>query len=631
MRLKTLFLCALAGALCHVPVFSQTHTSVNLDNQVYYILEQAEIRGLCSPLSGARPYTQSVVLSAINEILNSDKSEKLTATEREIIESYLDKFAKPKSGIDWLKGTWYNETTLGKNNMPLSANIGVGADMQGSIGLYPAYEDQQYGEEVWLQAYLNGDISRFVSYGLSAEAGLMTVPRRWLGFGNTYYADFNEDYRDEPQTQQGEYVNRILSVYSEPLTHLPYTYKKRWDGSIYFFDDLAGFETWPGNTAGGYNLMAELTSSFLDNKLILRMGRMAHEWGNTPLGSSLALNQMARPFLGIEGEFRPFSWFGITSLTGILEYVNIAGIKESAAVNQNAFSATMLQFRYKNYVSLDIIDSVIWPKRFELGYMIPIISSFFYQNNIGDFDNMALTFNLKLQYPGIGNAWFSLYLDEMKIDTKWWTLDRTMLAAQAGLNVRVPFLAFSSLNVSYTMVNPYGYTHNRNYNPWYDHSYGPMETAYTNNGVSLGYYLPPNSDEFLIRLKTMPVKSLITHLQYQMIRHGTEYGPGEVDGSSLMSELDPYDRENNPVLKRFFLNDGAYQWMHIFKTGVEWNVPKLPIMLYGEAGVVISYFTNIGERANVTGEPHPYSVIETSEYPKSTSFIFKLGVKVYPR
>jgi len=621
MKLKLFFIICFLGAFSLTPVFSQTHTAVNLDSQVYYVLEQAEIRGLCSPLSGARPYTQGVVLAAINEILNSDNSKKLNAVEREILEQYRDRLARPKKGIDWQRGAWYSETSLGKNNMLLSANIGIGADIEGSAGLYPSFGEYHFGAEVWLQAYLNGDIGRHISYGLSAEGGLIRAPRKFLGNGNTYYDGFTRD---------DEYKNRETTVYSEPLTHFPYSYKKRWDGSVFFLDNLGGYESWPNSIAGGYNLLAELTSSFMDNKLIFRLGRMSHEWGSGPLGSSLVFNQMARPFLGIEGEFNPVPWLGIVSLTGILEYNNTEDIKTSALTNQNVYSATMLQFRYKNYFSFDIIDSVVWPKRFELGYMVPIISSFFYQNNIGDFDNMALTFNLKLQYPGLGNIWFSLFLDEMKVDTNWWTLDRTMLAAQAGVNIQMPFLAFSSIRLSYTMVNPYCYTHNRNFNPW-NSGDEPMETSYTNNGVGLGYYLPPNSDELLLRFKTMPVKNLVTFLQYQMIRHGADYGSGEVDGSSLLSELDPDDRSTKDVLKRFFLNDGAYQWRHIIKAGVEWKLPKLPIALYGEAGVIISYFTNIAQPANVTGEPHPYFVIDTSEYPKSTSFIIKIGVKVFPR
>jgi hypothetical protein len=628
MKLKLFFICSLVGGFFLAPVFSQTHTSVNLDSQVYYILEQAEMRGFCSPLSGARPYTQGVVIAAINEILSSDNSKKLNTAEREILEQYRDKFAKPKTGIDWQRGAWYSEMSIGKTDIQFSGNLGVGANVEGSGGFYPSFGERHFGMEIWLQAYLNGDIGRHLSYGFSAEGGLMKLPRKEIGKGNTYYSI----YVDDPD---GQYVNRLTTVYSGPLTHFPYSYKKRWDGSVFFLEELSGYDSWPESIAGGYSLLSELTASFLENKLIFRLGRMPRDWGSGPLGSSLAFNQMARPFLGIEGEFIPFPWFSIASFTGVLEYFNddriedSSGIKGSSMTNQNVYSITMLQFKYKNYVFFDFIDSVVWPKRFELGYITPTVNSFLYQNNVGDFDNMAITFNLKLQYPGLGNIWFSLFVDEIKLDTHWWDLDRTMTAAQAGLNIQLPILAFSSISLSYTIVNPYCYTHNRNYNPWFDQ---PMETSYTNNGVSLGYYLPPNSDELLFRFKTMPVKDLVTHLQYQMIRHGADYGSSEVDGSSLLSELDTDNRDgSNLILKRFFLHDGAYQWRHIIKAGVEWNLPKLPVALYGEAGVVISYFTNIEEQANVTGSAHPYFVIDTPEYPKSTGFVIKLGVKVYPR
>jgi hypothetical protein len=158
-----------------------------------------------------------------------------------------------------------------------------------------------------------------------------------------------------------------------------------------------------------------------------------------------------------------------------------------------------------------------------------------------------------------------------------------------------------------------------------------MEKAYTNNGVGLGYYLPPNSDELLARFETMPVKSLNLSLQYQLIRHGADFGSSAVDGSNLLSELDPGDRDGKPVLKRYFLRDGAYQWSHCIKIGAEWNLPKIPVALYGEAGVHYSYFTNIAEKANVTGEPHPYAKVDTAEYPESTGFIVKIGLKVFPR
>ncbi|MDR1868428.1 MAG: hypothetical protein LBQ82_00410 [Treponema sp.] len=625
-RIKYFFL-FLFSIFC-APVFSQTHTSIPLNNRIYFILEQAQARGLCSSLPGIRPYTQDVAASAIREILYSDDSEKLSPAEREILEQYLKKFTKPETGMDWQRGAYYNETDIGKSDVSISANLGIGADIQGSAGFYLPSGKQYFGTETWLQFYLNGDISKYVSYNFIMNGGLMLAPRKKLGEYWTFYDGFPQEYETA-----SEYANREIPVYSEPLTHFPYAYKKRWDGSIYLFSgNIAKFESWPVSAAGGYNLLSELTSSFLENKLILRLGRLSHEWGSTPLGSSLSFNQAARPFFGVEAEFSPVSWFSIASLTGALEYYNDLGIKDSSMTFQNLFSVTMLQFRYKNYLFFDFIDAVVYPKRFEPGYISPITNSFFYQNNIGDFDNMAMSFNLMAQYPGIGNVWVSFFMDEMNLTADLLTLDRQMFSWQTGISFPLPILSFSSIKISYTMINPYCYTHNRNYNPWYGER--RMETAYVNNGVSLGYYLPPNSDEILFRFETMPVKSLSLNLQYQMIRHGADFDDNAVDGSNLSSELDPHDRNDNPVLKRYFLRDGAYQWSHIIKIGGEWtlstNKDATPFAVYSEVGTVISYFTNIKGQPN-SGKAYNYSIVDSAEYPKSTGIIVKLGIKVFPK
>ncbi|MCL2761781.1 MAG: hypothetical protein FWD36_01050 [Treponema sp.] len=620
--MKLPFLAVFLGIFLGASLFSQNHVSVHLDNQIYYILEQAEVRGLCSPLSGSRPYTRNVITKAINEILNADNAGTLRAAEREILEQYLARFAKPKAGLDWRRGGWYDENPIGESDILFSVNAGVSADIEGSAGIYPAFNEHYLGTEIWAHAYLNGDIGRYISYGFIFEGGLIQAPRKLLGEGNTYYVGF-EDSAD------GEFVNQTTTVYSSPMSHFPYSYKKRWDGSVYFFDDLSMYRYWPETVGGAYNLPVELTGSFLDDRFIMRLGRISHEWGTAPLGSSLAFNKMARPFASIEAEFNPVSWFGISSLFGALEYYNVNGIYDSPKSFQNFFSITMLQFKYKEYLFLDFIDAAIWPKRFEIGYMAPIINNFFYQNNVGKFDNMAITMTLKAQYPGLGSIWGSVFVDEMNINSKMFELDRTMIAIQAGLNMPLPFLAFSSVKFTYTKINPYTYTHHRNILPWYGDM--PMEKNYASNGVCLGYYLPPNSDEFLINFRTAPVKNIFTNFQYQMIRHGASYGPNEVHGSSLVSELDPGGRSTKDILRRYFLRDGAYQWMHIFKLGAEWNLAKVPVTFFGETGTVISYFTNIKEPAKVTGEPHPYSIIDTPDYPKSTGFIVTLGVRIFTR
>jgi len=616
-----LFFCFLFAMFC-APVFAQTHISVPLDNQIYYIIEQAELRGLCAPLPGIRPYTQSIVVSAIREILDSKNNERLTSTEREILERYLAKFSRSNTGIDWRRGALYGEIFIGNKNTIISANFGVGANIEGSAGLHSNNSDSKYyfGTETWFEAYLNGDLGNNVSYNFDFSGGLIKAPRNYLGEYNTYYAGFDNS---DP-----EFQNKTFSVFSEPLTHFPYSYRKKWDGSVFFMNSLSHFDYWPDTMAGGYSMLSELTASFLKNKLLIRIGRISHEWGSTPLGTSLSFNSAARPFFGIETAFSPVSWFSIASLTGALEYYNTEDIKASSATFQNLFSVNMLQFRYKNYLFLDFTDAVVYSKRFEPGYISPITSNFFYQNNIGDFDNLSMSFNIKAQYPGFGNLWISFFMDEMNFLSNLFKLDRQMFAVQAGMTFFLPFLSFSSIKFSYTAVNPYNYTHNRNFNPWYGDQ--RMETSYTNNGVGLGYYLPPNSDEFLARFDTMPVKNITAHLQYQMIRHGADFGSNAVDGSNLLSELDPNGRDTKPVLKRFFLQDGAYQWMHIIRIGGEWTLERVPISFFCEIGTVLSYFTNTEEPAN-SGMAYTYSKVNTLEYPRLTAFIAKFGIRLFPR
>jgi hypothetical protein len=627
MKKLAAWACAILVFFTAFVSFGQSHGSVGLDHEIYYILEQCEARGLCSDLPPVRPWTRSLVLSRVNEALTSavEGPGALRDSERRILENYRENLGDATSGLDLRNGSYSATTEIGTSGVEISGKAGVELDIEASAGLYPG--DTRYGMETWVNTFLAGDIGRHVSYGFSFSGGIIRVPREKLGSYNTYYPA----YVNSPNTTyEDPYYNRTVDIYSQPLTHFPYAYRKRWDSSVYFFDNLSSYETWPNDFAGVYGMGAEISGSFLEERLFFRVGRLEHDWGSLPAGSSLALNQAARPFLGIEGTFTPFSWFSISSLTGVLEYYNENGIKTSSMPNQNAFSISMINFRYKNYLALDIGESVVWPKRFELGYMSPITNSFFYQGNVGDFDNLAMFFNIKARYPGLGSVWFSFFLDEASLESDMLALDRTMVAFHGGLQYSLPFLPFASLKLSYTKVEPYCYTHTTIEIPWYRTA---MEEAYTHNGVGLGSYLPPNADELLLRFELKPVARSSAHLQYQMIRHGADHGSSAVDGSSLVSELDPDARSSNPVLKKYFLHDGAYQWYHILKLGGEhsFNVRGAPpFQVSAEAGMVFSQFSNIDGQPN-SGTSSPYHMIDTAEYPRRIGFVFSLGVKIFPQ
>jgi hypothetical protein len=347
--------------------------------------------------------------------------------------------------------------------------------------------------------------------------------------------------------------------------------------------------------------------------------------------------------MALEASFNPISWFAFSSMTGILEYYYWSpdGLKDSAWTSQNAFSIEQLELNWKNYFHFDLGSTVVWPKRFELGYIFPLYANFMYQNNLGDFDNMGFFANLRGSWPGIGSLWFSVFADEIEISSieRIFELDRHMFAYQAGLKTAIPWLPFASLRLSYTKIEPYNYTHTKIFTPWnnaaFDDPGKAMDTSYTNNGVGLGYYLPPNSDEILVRLESLPTPGFGVHLQYQMIRHGAEFGAHQVDGSSYFSELDPDGRDGSskPWLKKFFLHDGAYQWTHIIKAGASYRFPNLPFSVFGEAGLVYSWYTDVPDDGTPLGylsKSQAYSRTDSGEYPASTGFILSIGVRIFP-
>jgi hypothetical protein len=603
--------------------FAQDHSSLSLNSDIYYVLEQCSLRGLCQELPPTRPWTRAAVLSLINEALEAGEGA-LNAAEREILENYRAGLSNDQTGLDLLNGSYYNKAEIGHSGFEVSGRVGVGLDIEGSVSVNTD-ANAYYGLETWAGISLDGDVGSHVSYRLSASGGIIRAPRDWLGIYDSYYPK----YALTSPPVGDAYANRKLDTYSQPLSAFPFSYRKRWDGSIHFFDGSSSFDTWPNSLAFGYNENFEIAGAFLDERVFLRIGRIQHDWGVTPTGSSLAFNQAARPFFAVEGSFRPFSWFSLSSLFGVLEYFNDESIKKSAMASQSAFSISMFEFKYKNYFFADIGQGIIWPKRFELGYLLPF-SSFYYQNNVGDFDNSIYFMNVKAQYPGIGNIWASAFFDEAVFSKDLFVLDRNMWSYQGGAEFYLPFLPFSSIKLSYTKIEPYTYTHNRITVPWYDH---PMEQAYINNGVGLGHYLPPNADELLLRFEVRPALRTSAHFQYQMIRHGADYGLSAVDGSSLQSELDPSGRNSKPELRKYFLHDGAYQWFHVLKAGASHTFAirdATPFQIFGEAGVVFSYFTNTNGAAN-SGVKLPYRMVDTTEYPRTTSFILTLGLKVFPK
>ena len=524
----------------------------------------------------------------------------------------------------------YRFDNQGGKGVRYSWDLGIALDSLNSGAYYTENKKTSIGTDTWGTAFTKADVGENFSFAVDFSAGIMLAERGYLGTYDTYATELD----DSPG---GGHVNRRVDIYSQPLAFFPYTFQKNWDGYIFTPDNItaSSMEAWPQNPTVGARMLAEMSGSVLGDMLLLRAGRFRREWGAMTPGSSLIFNASARPFIGVEAVFNPLPWFSFSSLTGVLEFDNSEGIKTSAWTFQNAFSLQQAEINYKNYFHIDVGSSAIWSKRFELGYLFPLLDNFFYQNFIGDFDNMAVYLNIRGRYPGLGGLWFSAFLDEAEMSSMFDSLfdkDRHMFAFQAGLQGIIPRLPFASITAAYTKIEPYNYTHTRLYTPW-NGGAEPMESSYTNSGFSLGYYLPPNSDELKLRFDIRPWFKTAGHFQYQLIRHGADYGSHQVDGSSLISELDPSRRSDKASLNKSFLKDGAYQWMHIIKAGAEHTLRSLPLTVFGEAGVVYSYFTDISDAEYSKYSPAPSGGTARppaeGEYSTSTAFILTVGFRVF--
>ena len=516
--------------------------------------------------------------------------------------------------------------------------------------MYSNSSNNSFGYEI--ENYLNvfGDLGNNISYRSLTYLEVTKMNIKKLGEYNIGWWWY-DDYGDKDSFVREDHFNeRTINTYRNYAV-LPYSYKKHWDGSVYYLHggmNSAGLTGWPFETSCGFGMQGEIHGTFFNDLFSVGIGRYNREWGAMDTGSSLVLNQNAHPFFGVDTTVNLFKWLNFSALTGFLEFPNQNYINENAwyprddAGNKiedikdsfffhNLFSMAEFNFDFTN-VHFDFGSTVVYPKRFELGYSFPLIDRVVYQNNVGDYDNLALFANLKGMLPGIGSIWGSVYIDEINaLKTDALHNTRCMFAYQAGSKVNIPWLPFTVLSLRYSKIEPYCYTHEaldpEKNQPYYSHY---ICENYTNNGESLGYYLQPNSDEIFVKLETQPLPAASFSLQYQLIRHGVDWGSESniYSGSSIYSELPAgkYGPGRNN-LHKYFLKDGVYEWMNILALQASYDCKHfgIPLQFYGTVGYVHNWFTSIGSAT--PSKNAKYSKYSSDEYKEDRGVVLSLGIK----
>lgn len=621
--------------------YGQTNISIDIYDDVYEFLRISETAGLCTKLANARPYTEKYILKKLDEISSNieDQYEGEKFNSYYEIVEYYKKTYSHKEGFNPLNLSYRIE---GINELfPTSFEFSDGIDVEASAGLYTDSISNSFSYEIINNFNFVGDLGKRTSYRINAFIGATKVPLQYMG---TYYIgewwyDLNKVIKDKDRILPERRIKTFKNN-----AYLPYSYNKKWDGSVYYLNggiNADGLTGWPFNDSMVFGMTGDLHASLFDNAIEIGLSRQRREWAAMDEGSSLVLNKNARPFFAGDFRINLFNVISLSGITGVLEFPNQFYMNSEAWYNfdqngnydsinivdsyffQNAFSLAMVDFDFK-YFHFDFGSNSIWPKRFELGYAYPFIDKVVYQNNIGDYDNLSLFGNLKLSYPGIGNIWLSGYLDEVNaFSSKLFEQARCMFAFQVGTKASVPILPYTTISFRYTKIEPYCYTHTSlKSTPWYGHY---ISQSYTNNGSNLGYYLPPNSDEFLLKIDSRPLSNFKIGGQFQLIRHGADFGSGAVQGSSLYSELLFIGREQ---LTKYFLRDGTYEWTTVFSLNASYDFKSflVPVKLFINFGYMYQWYTGIIDKP---GKKTNYYYLNNDEYKDKNGVVLTVGLKLF--
>jgi hypothetical protein len=418
------------------------------------------------------------------------------------------------------------------------------------------------------EVYAGGDFGNAVSWNAIARGGFLYIER--------------DEQQDVP-------------------SFFPHTITKSWDGGVLSLLHPGTYTAWPDDPSLAYGLEGELNGAFFNGLLQLRLGRIRRDWGPVSSGASLFLNAQARPFLALEGTVSPFSWLNISFLGGALEYYRGDSQWPDKEPFTNLLTLAQLEFSPLEYIRFSVGGSAVLLRQF----------------------NGALFTNLELRLPGLFTLWGSFFIDSLEPPLEdFLLLNGSSFAYQVGIRAVIRWLPFAVFTLRYTKVEPYCYTGAYEANGWEGI---PSPVAFINGGESLGFYLPPNSDEFVLRVESRLFPRIKAHAQFQVIRRGADYGDGAVPGSSLRDSLSDSHRY------KYFLMDGVYRWDNVIKLGgtFNFNAGAVPLAVFAEAGYVTTGFT-INGTAGV-GNKAEYEWLQNDPvYRARNGFIFSIGFRLFP-
>jgi len=268
-----------------------------------------------------------------------------------------------------------------------------------------------------------------------------------------------------------------------------------------------------------------LTSLYIKNSILdFEISNFPFSWGWSSKNSSI-ISSTSIPFNRFS-IYKDFKKIKFEYFHGALASSSINNIHTNNIKNEKYIAAHRIQFKLNNKFYTSFSEMVVYGKRSpEIAYLNPI--SFFWaqEHNIGDLDNVLMSFDLAWNIlPGLA-IYNTFFIDELSwkdIQKNWWG---NKYAYQLGLFFAPSKLSLPDLRIEYTYVRPWTYTHS--------------DFPYTHRQESLGSPYGPNSAVFHMESFYYPKPRIAIQTTLNYIIKGDGLGSNVNDNYDLRNkELD---------------------------------------------------------------------------------------------
>ncbi|MBQ9494034.1 MAG: hypothetical protein IJR50_00170 [Treponema sp.] len=181
-------------------------------------------------------------------------------------------------------------------------------------------------------------------------------------------------------------------------------------------------------------------------------------------------------------------------------------------------SLRALRIRPARRFYISLYDSVIYGKRFDVSYFIPVPSLLISEAN-GFGDNVLSGIAFEWNIGGAISWIMDIAIDHLDIQqlARFHLNSDNRVAFKTGFVFSPPKSLCKVITLDYTLIRPYMYSY-LNVN---DSTYNFY--SYTNGGRSIGSVMPPNSDCVLLQIKLEPMKNLKVATSVSIARHVNVY------------------------------------------------------------------------------------------------------------